>query len=365
MAWESGAKPVIVLTKTDLCPEFALRVLEVEAIAFGVPVHAISSLTGDGLDLDPRAPRAGPDDRAARLLRRRQVDAREHARRRGAARDADDPRGRRRGPAHDHAPAARRSCPAAGSCSTRPGCASCSSGSRPTGSPRRSGTSRSIAAQCRFSDCAHEHRARLRRPGRARRRHARRSTAGRATTSCSASWRTSSGGSTSGSRPRRSKRWVEGRRGGAREHAREGAPLGRAFAAPGSHGGRERPVRRGVVRCRCRSGCGRASRSTVFESATVGGQRRSLDEAVCANGADEGSLDRAFVRERVDRRPRSGVDRARPRRARRSAHRPGRRDTRPAASAPRSGLRRYSVPSAPSTKTSASPSRSAGLSPAL
>jgi ribosome biogenesis GTPase len=50
-AWESGAQPVIVLTKTDLCPEFELRVLEVEAIAFGVPVHAISSLTGDGLDL--------------------------------------------------------------------------------------------------------------------------------------------------------------------------------------------------------------------------------------------------------------------------------------------------------------------------
>jgi ribosome biogenesis GTPase len=51
MAWESGAKPVIVLTKTDLDPDYALRVLEVEAIAFGIPVHAISSLTGDGLDL--------------------------------------------------------------------------------------------------------------------------------------------------------------------------------------------------------------------------------------------------------------------------------------------------------------------------
>ena len=50
-AWESGAQPVIVLTKTDLDPDFALRVLEVEAIAFGVAVHAISSLTGDGLDL--------------------------------------------------------------------------------------------------------------------------------------------------------------------------------------------------------------------------------------------------------------------------------------------------------------------------
>ena len=50
-AWESGAAPVIVLTKTDLAPDVELRVLEVEAIAFGVPVHAISSVTGDGLEL--------------------------------------------------------------------------------------------------------------------------------------------------------------------------------------------------------------------------------------------------------------------------------------------------------------------------
>jgi len=40
-----------VLTKTDVAPDYALRVLEVEAIAFGVPVHAISNLTGDGLEL--------------------------------------------------------------------------------------------------------------------------------------------------------------------------------------------------------------------------------------------------------------------------------------------------------------------------
>jgi ribosome biogenesis GTPase / thiamine phosphate phosphatase len=49
-AWESGAQPVILLTKTDLCPEWELRVLEVEAIAFGVPVHAVSALTGDGIE---------------------------------------------------------------------------------------------------------------------------------------------------------------------------------------------------------------------------------------------------------------------------------------------------------------------------
>jgi ribosome biogenesis GTPase / thiamine phosphate phosphatase len=53
-AWESGAQPVIVLTKTDLCPEWELRVLEVEAVAVGVPVLAISTVTGAGLD-DVRA----------------------------------------------------------------------------------------------------------------------------------------------------------------------------------------------------------------------------------------------------------------------------------------------------------------------
>ena len=51
LAWESGAQPVIVLTKTDLADDPARHVLDVEAIAFGVPVHTISSLTGDGLDL--------------------------------------------------------------------------------------------------------------------------------------------------------------------------------------------------------------------------------------------------------------------------------------------------------------------------
>lgn len=50
-AWESGADPAVVLTKTDLHPdEVAAAVGDVEAIAFGVPVHAVSGMTGDGLD---------------------------------------------------------------------------------------------------------------------------------------------------------------------------------------------------------------------------------------------------------------------------------------------------------------------------
>jgi ribosome biogenesis GTPase len=48
-ALESGAEPVIVLTKADKCADAAARKAEVEAIAAGVPVHAISSLTGEGV----------------------------------------------------------------------------------------------------------------------------------------------------------------------------------------------------------------------------------------------------------------------------------------------------------------------------
>ena len=38
LAWESGAPPVIVLTKADLRPDPELAVAEVETIACGVPV---------------------------------------------------------------------------------------------------------------------------------------------------------------------------------------------------------------------------------------------------------------------------------------------------------------------------------------
>ena len=50
LGWESGAEPVVVLTKSDLCDEVAATLLEVESVAVGVPVHAISNVTGDGID---------------------------------------------------------------------------------------------------------------------------------------------------------------------------------------------------------------------------------------------------------------------------------------------------------------------------
>ncbi len=46
LAWNSGAKPVIVLSKADLCENVDEIVDEVEQVTFGVPVHAVSAKTG-------------------------------------------------------------------------------------------------------------------------------------------------------------------------------------------------------------------------------------------------------------------------------------------------------------------------------
>ncbi|RJR06760.1 ribosome small subunit-dependent GTPase A [Candidatus Parcubacteria bacterium] len=50
MAWESGATPVIVLTKADLCEDVAARIKDVEAVALGVPVFAVSVKDEAGLE---------------------------------------------------------------------------------------------------------------------------------------------------------------------------------------------------------------------------------------------------------------------------------------------------------------------------
>jgi ribosome biogenesis GTPase len=50
LAWESGASPVIVLNKADLCLHVEQRLAEVEAIAIGVPVIALSAAQQQGMD---------------------------------------------------------------------------------------------------------------------------------------------------------------------------------------------------------------------------------------------------------------------------------------------------------------------------
>lgn len=50
MAWDSGASPVILLTKADLCPDLKTKIAEVEEIAFGVPIISVSALLDNGKD---------------------------------------------------------------------------------------------------------------------------------------------------------------------------------------------------------------------------------------------------------------------------------------------------------------------------
>jgi ribosome biogenesis GTPase / thiamine phosphate phosphatase len=50
MVWDSGARPVVLLNKADLCPDPAARGAEVESIALGAPVRLLSALEKTGVE---------------------------------------------------------------------------------------------------------------------------------------------------------------------------------------------------------------------------------------------------------------------------------------------------------------------------
>jgi ribosome biogenesis GTPase len=50
LAWNSGAPPVVVLSKADLCADVAAQRDAVARIALGAPVHVVSAHAGSGLD---------------------------------------------------------------------------------------------------------------------------------------------------------------------------------------------------------------------------------------------------------------------------------------------------------------------------
>lgn len=49
IAWESGANPIIILSKSDLCDRLDEAIREVQSVGRGVPVHAVSVVSEDGL----------------------------------------------------------------------------------------------------------------------------------------------------------------------------------------------------------------------------------------------------------------------------------------------------------------------------
>ena len=55
MAYESGASPVILLNKADVAADhLAANIDEISSLAVGIPVHALSARTGQGLDIFDR-----------------------------------------------------------------------------------------------------------------------------------------------------------------------------------------------------------------------------------------------------------------------------------------------------------------------
>jgi len=51
VAYESGARPAVLLSKSDLCADVVATVADVGAIAPGTPVHPVSAYTGAGLEI--------------------------------------------------------------------------------------------------------------------------------------------------------------------------------------------------------------------------------------------------------------------------------------------------------------------------
>lgn len=49
-AWESGAEPVVILTKSDLCEDVDEKIQAVESVAFGIPIIPISALEGENVE---------------------------------------------------------------------------------------------------------------------------------------------------------------------------------------------------------------------------------------------------------------------------------------------------------------------------
>jgi ribosome biogenesis GTPase len=154
LAWESGAEPVVVLTKSDLHDDVEGAVAEVAAVAIGVPTHAVSNVTGEGVD-DLRPYFTGNRTVAAlgssgvgkstliNSLSRSEVAATGEVR--------QDGRGR-----HTTTRRELLAVPGGGFFLDTPGMREIQLSEASTGVEETFDDVSVLAAQCRFSDCAHE-----------------------------------------------------------------------------------------------------------------------------------------------------------------------------------------------------------------
>jgi len=66
LVYNSGASPVLIVNKADQAEDMAGVVAEAETAAPGVPLHAVSALTGEGTDVLKQVPGVGTDHRLSR-----------------------------------------------------------------------------------------------------------------------------------------------------------------------------------------------------------------------------------------------------------------------------------------------------------
>ncbi|MFJ1604740.1 ribosome small subunit-dependent GTPase A [Streptomyces sp. NPDC088253] len=157
LSWESGAQPLVVLTKADLVPDAVTRghlVQDVETAAPGVPVLPVSSSAGEGLDVLAAVlsggtsvllgqSGAGKSTLANALIGEDVMDVR-------AARDVDG-KGR-------HTTTTRNllALPGGGVLIDTPGLRGVGLWDAETGVGQVFSEIEELAADCRFHDCAHE-----------------------------------------------------------------------------------------------------------------------------------------------------------------------------------------------------------------
>lgn len=51
LSWDSGAQPVLILNKTDICTKLERKLESIRLIAQGAPIHRVSATEGEGLEV--------------------------------------------------------------------------------------------------------------------------------------------------------------------------------------------------------------------------------------------------------------------------------------------------------------------------
>ena len=154
LAWESGATPVVVLSKTDLAPDAEGARLAVEAVAPGVDVLLESAVTGDGVDALLRYADGPSHRRAHRTLGGGQVQAHQPD---SGQRCPSDRRGARLDGKGRHTTVARElvPLPGGGVLVDTPGLRQVAMWGADDGVTAAFPEIEALAAGCRFDDCTH------------------------------------------------------------------------------------------------------------------------------------------------------------------------------------------------------------------